>query len=108
MKIKLIPATVTPSAGYADYSDAELAELARLKFTVGSNVLYKDLYLKAKYTGSTPSSVEATQEALDAAEWEIIKFDCSAAESDVAKSDTYLWIYKYAYIVKTKRLRRKT
>ena len=107
LKIKLIPATVTPSAGYADYSDAELAELARLKFTVGSNVLYKDLYLKAKYTGSTPSSVEATQEALDAAEWEIIKFDCSAAESDVAKSDTIYGSTKYAYIVKDEETKTK-
>lgn len=107
LKIKLIPATVTPSAGYADYSDAELAELARLKFTVGSNVLYKDLYLKAEYRGSVPSSVAATQEALDAAEWEIIKFDCSAAESDVAKSDTIYGSTKYAYIVKGEETKTK-
>ena len=106
-KIQLIPATVTPSAGYADYTDAELAELARLKFTVGSDVLYKDLFLKAVYNGSVPSSVEATQETLDAAEWEIIKFDCSAAESDVAKSDTIYGTTKYVYIVKDEEVKTK-
>ncbi|WP_297909131.1 DUF6383 domain-containing protein [uncultured Parabacteroides sp.] len=107
LKIKLIPATVTPSAGYADYSDAELAELARMKFTVGSNVLYKDLFLKATYSSGVPSGVEATQEATEAAEWEVIKFDCSAAESDVAKSDTIYGSTKYAYIVKDEEIDKK-
>ncbi|WP_455634440.1 DUF6383 domain-containing protein, partial [Parabacteroides sp.] len=97
-KIKLIPATVTPSAGYADYSEAELAELARMKFTVGNTLLYKDLYLKAESKNN--GKVEATQNAVEAAEWEVIKFDGSAAASDVAKSDTIYGKTKYAYIVK--------
>ncbi len=99
LTVQLTPATVTPSAGYADYSDAELAELARLKFAVGSDVLYKELYLKAQKIEDA-ASVAATQNTSEAAEWEVIKFDGSAAASDVAKSDTIYGTTKYAYIVK--------
>ncbi|WP_455626243.1 DUF6383 domain-containing protein [Parabacteroides sp.] len=98
LTVQLTPATVTPSAGYVDYSDAELAELARLKFTVGSDVLYKELYLKAENKDN--GKVAATQNTSEAAEWEVIKFDGSAAASDVAKSDTIYGTTKYAYIVK--------
>ena len=70
-KIRLTPAVIDLNAGSADFSKAQLAELATLSFTVSSQVVSQDIYL----TADPSYGVNVSKNASYAAQWEIVKFE---------------------------------
>ncbi|MCF2604698.1 hypothetical protein JQM84_13525 [Parabacteroides distasonis] len=90
--IKLIPVTVKPSAGYADYTDQQLMDVATLKFAISSGVIAKDLYVQAPAVNDNENKFRISQNDIDAAKWELIK--------NTAVKDSLYGYSNYAYIVK--------
>ena len=90
--IKLVPVTVKPSAGYADYTDQELMDVATLKFAISSGVIAKNLYVQAPAEDGADKVFRISQNDIDAAKWELIK--------NTAVKDSLYGYSNYAYIVK--------
>ena len=90
--IKLVPVTVKPSAGYADYTDQQLMDVATLKFAVSGGVVAKNLYVQAPGTLVAGQQFRISQNDIDAAKWELIK--------NTAVKDSLYGYSDYAYIVK--------
>ena len=90
--IKLVPVTVKPSAGYADYTDQQLMDVATLKFAISAGVIAKDLYVQAPATLIAGEKFRISQNDIDAAKWELIK--------NTAVKDSLYGYSDYAYIVK--------
>ncbi|MCF2603883.1 hypothetical protein JQM84_09330 [Parabacteroides distasonis] len=96
--VELKAATVDKTAGYANYDNAELSQLVKLQFSVGSAVLSKDIYVGAKVTaGDAKADLVVSQDIADAAQWEILK------RTGVA--DTIYSKMGYAYLDKDSKVK---
>ena len=96
--VELKAATVDKTAGYADYDDAELSQLVKLQFSVGSAVLSKDIYVGASVGNSdSEAAMFVSQDIADAAQWEILK------RTGVA--DTIYSKMGYAYLDKDNKVK---
>ncbi|MCF2603960.1 hypothetical protein JQM84_09730 [Parabacteroides distasonis] len=100
MTIKLVPATVKENAGYADYTAAELMDVATFKFTVSGGLMAKNIYVKAPATVAADEELEVSQNDYEAAQWDLIK-NAAVKDSIYGSSD-------YAYIVKDEKTASKS
>ena len=90
IQVKLVPATLTPNAGYADLTKEEMAEPIRIKFTTNNSLLVEDLYVTTYKVGDD-RVIDVTDDADEATLWEITKL---ANKVDSISSKIKYIIYK--------------
>lgn len=98
--IKLVEVkNITPTAGFVNLTNEQLEGLTKIQFTKPDDITADNLFV----TVASNKDVKVNKDETEAALWEVVKFDASAADKSMAISDTIYNVNGFVYWDATKK-----